>query len=783
MTTIKIILEGEDKYTPVSTKVKREMSALERAAQRQQQGMAGTNRAVSALTGKLGGLGVGIAATAAAYISIKGLQMANEFAQQGQAVTQTANTFQQLSGSAFEANASLEALRKASRGGADDMTLQAAANQFLRLEVAKTNEEAARLVEITTNLKRPVDSLTTAFDNMGALLANQSILRLDSLGISSGRVTARIEELRKANENLSKEDAFLIAFREGAEIAEKRLGPALEGTVTRTQKVQVAFTNLSNKMAASFNVVLQEAVGLMGEFLDRAGVLGELDRFFTDLGRVPAIHARVQRTGETFSEAQAFIAAAEPELAKYDERASKLVQTFEGFQASELIMANVNDELERGRFVVAELGVDAEKSFINVIKQLGDLEFRAEMTFRKLGGLQIGESTTRLPFGSRQDALASLRARQTEANLPNELAKVKGLVFDIEGPAERVAGSFRSAAEEVAIMRQEIESMSLDDLLGVRSGGAGIEAIELVKDAILADIGGLTPEAQFKRGNIADAFLLSGQRATGMLPRASEEFQQQAVLLGRQVGNREISINDATDLVMRAVNALQLGRERGISGDETSTLIQRVFGGASMEQAFAGLSDNQEAIIKKRLAEVNRVSDAGVEAVTTISDSAVAGADEFFTTTTEGFQQLGDALGSSTSFSGPGGDFIQRFASGVEGTFFDLNRKQQNLIRDFAPQFLPAIDEVRDAGIKMVGDVSVIAEERIGNSVRTIEDLWADVAANIEKRQANAVVNVALRFDSTDSAEAREFLKRLVFDGLGDLPGSDRINLRSEGEF
>ena len=39
---------------------------------------------------------------------------------------------------------------------------------------------------------------TESMENFALMLANQSILRLDSFGISSGKVTARIEELMSA---------------------------------------------------------------------------------------------------------------------------------------------------------------------------------------------------------------------------------------------------------------------------------------------------------------------------------------------------------------------------------------------------------------------------------------------------------------------------------------------------------------------------------------------------------------------------------------------------------
>lgn len=207
------------------------------------------------LLGQLGPLGAGIAAVGGAFAAWGVAQKALEMRDLGQTVTQTANTFTALQGGAQAAEITMNSLRTATRGLIDDTTLMGGASSMLRTGVAANNDELVRFMEMATALKKPTDSAAEAIDNFTAMMANQSVLRLDSFGISSARVTARIEELIAAGQAAGREDAFRMAVLEEGAAAMDRLGDSIEQNASQWDRLMVRGQNAIQSIGeAAFSV-------------------------------------------------------------------------------------------------------------------------------------------------------------------------------------------------------------------------------------------------------------------------------------------------------------------------------------------------------------------------------------------------------------------------------------------------------------------------------------------------------------------------------------------------
>jgi len=139
-------------------------------------------------------------------IAVKGLQAAGRavsgFVQDAMAVEGTQRTFANLVDSiGGDVPQAMDQLREATRGMVADDELMAAANKFVAMGLAENTEEAAKLSEMATQLGMAMgNDATASMENFALMLANQSILRLDSFGISSAKVRERIEELTGATE-------------------------------------------------------------------------------------------------------------------------------------------------------------------------------------------------------------------------------------------------------------------------------------------------------------------------------------------------------------------------------------------------------------------------------------------------------------------------------------------------------------------------------------------------------------------------------------------------------
>lgn len=118
-------------------------------------------------------------------------------------------------GSQREATAAIDGIQEASGGAVSRMTAAQNAARLFSMGLADTAEEAEHLSEIALTLgstmgKGPEE----AFENFTLLLANQSILRLDTYGISGAKVRDRMKELQAETKGLDRETAFLTAVLE-----------------------------------------------------------------------------------------------------------------------------------------------------------------------------------------------------------------------------------------------------------------------------------------------------------------------------------------------------------------------------------------------------------------------------------------------------------------------------------------------------------------------------------------------------------------------------------------
>lgn len=149
-------------------------------------------------------------------------------------------------------------LREETGGVVDDLTLMSGASQLLRLNIVDNNRDLGELVGQIQRLKQPTESTTDAIQNFALMLSNESLLRLDSFGISSANVKRRMDELGET-------------FREAvmAEMAAQveRLGEAANVSETSLARLQTRLENLWHKASANFSTGVEMTIALL-EALD-----------------------------------------------------------------------------------------------------------------------------------------------------------------------------------------------------------------------------------------------------------------------------------------------------------------------------------------------------------------------------------------------------------------------------------------------------------------------------------------------------------------------------------
>lgn len=227
------------------------------------------------LGGTMGTLGkIGAALGGAAVVGVGALAVGiGKLAMDAAMLEPTRVTFDNLTASiGSTADSMLDKLRPATMGVVADSDLMRAANKLMAMGLADTEEQAAKLSEMAVKLGTAMgEDATASMENFALMLANQSIPRLDSFGISSGRVRERILELMEADEDLTREQAFLTATMEAGEAAMEKVGDVSGTTGVAMQQVRATFTNVKDQIGQAFIPILAKLLIPLGDLATKYG--------------------------------------------------------------------------------------------------------------------------------------------------------------------------------------------------------------------------------------------------------------------------------------------------------------------------------------------------------------------------------------------------------------------------------------------------------------------------------------------------------------------------------
>lgn len=168
------------------------------------------------------------------------------------------------------ADVMLTDLRRATRGMVEDADLMQASNKFVSMGLANSAEEAANMAEMATQLGMAMGyDATQSMEDFALMMANQSLPRLDTFGISSGKVRERINELTDSVEGMTREQAFNIAVQEEAAKSMQRLGEQGDTTQANMARIRATMANLKQTIGQAFLPIFGELLGKFSEFVTR----------------------------------------------------------------------------------------------------------------------------------------------------------------------------------------------------------------------------------------------------------------------------------------------------------------------------------------------------------------------------------------------------------------------------------------------------------------------------------------------------------------------------------
>jgi hypothetical protein len=184
---------------------------------------------------------------------------------QGIAIKRANVALEAYTGSTEAAEEALEGVIRATDGAIDKFTATQNATKLFSMGLASNAAEAEKLTRIAVTLGAAMGKdAKTAFEEFTLLLANQSIQRLDTFGMSAGQVRTRINELTAANKDLDRQTAFMIATME---IGEQRLGELDAAGFEASNSVDILTARLTDMKDEIATLVADELVPFITELL------------------------------------------------------------------------------------------------------------------------------------------------------------------------------------------------------------------------------------------------------------------------------------------------------------------------------------------------------------------------------------------------------------------------------------------------------------------------------------------------------------------------------------
>lgn len=559
---VKVVIAGQNNLSQPVGQATQSLRQLNQEASR-------TNQAFSQL--KTVGMGLFAGASLAGVA-----RMAEDLYQTGMNAQRAEMLFRSFGAQVGDTTALLERLRVTSRGVVTDVDLMNSASSFLSMGLAKNADEVNRLTDVAVTFAQAMGTdVASSISNLSALLSNQSLLRLDTLGISSAQVRELWNQYKAAGVESS--EAFTQAFLEVAEGKLPQMAQVADATVTEFQKLSTAMDNWWTDFGERFAQGVNGLIGIaqnagpiiQAALFGQTSVQGQAAADATpgisaiaaaqaaqyatvEYGGMPGYGPGSQGRSEVTARAEAYISrllgyaqntganiadlslsdvrnAAGMSFATLDNEVRAMREWAAGAQESmrqSALWAQQNAELEASLNQVTQA---VETGFSIVPAALDPM---AAQRGEAMGGANVWLQAIRAqmaknqsPFMTRQDAYSVGEAAEEVQRLVDEALRLNEINPGFL--SEQNVGLLSSMADEAArtaaaadSMASAFERASLSQLFGQTSGGRLGEIDAAVIDSLRA--GGASEDT-------ISALIRAMGLDSGQLTQMSVQFEEQVV--------------------------------------------------------------------------------------------------------------------------------------------------------------------------------------------------------------------------------------------------------------
>lgn len=309
------------------------------------------------------------------------LQAVPELVNMGQGYDRATVALGAFVGGSGAAESAIRAVQDAAGGSISKLDAATNATRLFSMGLASTASEAAELTNIAVTLgatmgKGPQE----AFEEFTLLLANQSILRLDTYGISAGKVRTRMAELAKSEKDAGREANFMAATME---IARQKMGLLDEAGFEATSSIDEARATFEDAKVAAGSLLVEAIEPLAEAFVENANNVDILKQALaTGIITQNEYNSAMNRSGVGANSFRNVVGRATEGLSAHNamlERARgatdswKVAMDNAGREAGELERATTNVGIAIGNLSTAALGAKAMDLLTTAFKK-GDIE-------------------------------------------------------------------------------------------------------------------------------------------------------------------------------------------------------------------------------------------------------------------------------------------------------------------------------------------------------------------------------------------------------------------------
>lgn len=546
--TIAIVIEGQDNASDDLRRVQQNMSNLSSQSQRTAGGMKNFAGGINMSTLAMGGMAAaGIAAAQ---------QLANitlELNQLGAVTTQTQNVFEALSGELKSSSSLLENLRKSTKGIVSDTALMQGANQLMRMGLAENSAEVEQLIDMAVKLKQPTDTAAEAVDNFAMMLANQSVERLDSFGISSAKVRAEIEKLIETGQALNREEAFKMAVLDLGADAIANLGSAVDESATEVAKLETRWQNFLDTVGQDVNANIEVTARFINDIIEVTETPEGQQRYI------------LQTTGGTF--AGGIGGGRGGVVAPNTFMNQDLEEEFRQAEIRRRMQQVAINQLRGLEYIRAVTQADQE--FLDTMAALNELRADAEqLTLDAAEAVAFGMINITPDFMSDPYLSTNLESINQELDLYMQqllqMEEAGADVGDMKLQVEQLSAVWDGVTNAVngsVAALERLQGLSLDDLLG---RGAGDPQQAGLVEMLLGNI-----DNSELRSRLQSEFALLTGQDTELAQVVENEISPEIARIAKSMG-AEVSFG----MVEAVQNALQTGEFLGMSDDDIIQLVR-----------------------------------------------------------------------------------------------------------------------------------------------------------------------------------------------------------------